>query len=347
VLSLLINLSELLTHLRDCSGLEFGIWGKHMIKVAAFIVGLFFGIVSASAAPPLFGDPDLQKAIETLFAPNLDLAEVKFQIDEAVDPRFSIDEGRKEFEALAAKLKAITPPSASVSEKLNILKRFIYESGNWNDNRPFAYNHDDPLGSALTSHILLNYIKTRQGNCMTMPILFMLLGKRIGLDVTLAVAPFHAFVKFTDDHGKVWNVETTSGAGFARDVKYRTDLPMTDLAVEKGTYLRALTHDEVIGVMGTVLVRQLMNSNRPKEAVVVSAVMLKHFPNSAELMVFQASAYAQILRTEILPNYKSVSEMPPDVRRYAEALSERNDAVFAEAEALGWRQSQGRAGVQP
>jgi regulator of sirC expression with transglutaminase-like and TPR domain len=318
-----------------------------MIKVAAFIVGLLFASAPVFAAPPLFGNPDLEKAVETLFAPNLDLAEVKFQIDEAVDPRFTIAEGRKEFEALAAKLKAITAPSASVPEKLNILKRFIYESGNWNDNRPFIYNHDDPLGNALTSHILLNYIKTREGNCMTMPILFMLLGKRIGLDVTLAVAPFHAFVKFTDDHGKVWNIETTSGAGFARDVKYRTDLPMTDLAVEKGTYLRALTNDEVIGVMGTLLVRQLMNSNRPKEAVVVSAVMLKHFPNSAELMVFQGSAYAQILRTEIFPKYARPKDMPANVREYAEALSERNDAVFEEAEALGWSSKQGQPGVQP
>jgi len=66
--------------------------------------------------------------------------------------------------------------------------------------------------------LLQRYLTTRRGNCITMPILFLALGQRLGLTMTLAEAPLHVFVKYTDDDGAVWNLEATSGGGVTRDV---------------------------------------------------------------------------------------------------------------------------------
>ncbi len=56
-----------------------------------------------------------------------------------------------------------------------------------------------------------------------MPILFLVLEEEwIGLNVTLATAPLHIFVKWRDaESGQSWNLEVTSGAGFTRDDWYR------------------------------------------------------------------------------------------------------------------------------
>lgn len=48
-----------------------------------------------------------------------------------------------------------------------------------------------------------------------MPFLFIILGDRLGINVTASVAPLHVFVKFTDENGVIHNLETTSGTNFA------------------------------------------------------------------------------------------------------------------------------------
>jgi regulator of sirC expression with transglutaminase-like and TPR domain len=110
---------------------------------------------------------------------------------------------------------------ADSASRLVALKRYLYESGPWNDNKPFQYDLDDPLGTKPGSRLLQRYLTARRGNCITMPILFLTLGQRIGLNLTLAEAPLHVFVKYTDASGKVWNLEPTSGGGFTRDQWYR------------------------------------------------------------------------------------------------------------------------------
>jgi hypothetical protein len=99
--------------------------------------------------------------------------------------------------------------------------------------------------------------------------------------------------------------------------------------------------------MATLIAEHFHKQKRPRETIVVSGVLLKHYPNSAELLVLQATAYALILQQEIIPFYQRQSEMPPDVRAFADAMYERNQTVFAEAEAIGWSQNEGKPGVQP
>ena len=103
--------------------------------------------------------------------------------------------------------------------------------------------------------MLQRYLTTRRGNCITMPILFLALGQRLGLTMTLAEAPLHVFVKYTDDGGVVWNLEPTSGGGFTRDAWYRKKLPMSDKAVANGVYLRPLAHEEATALIDSEIER--------------------------------------------------------------------------------------------
>ena len=202
------------------------------------LLALALSLSAAAGEPPVLEEG----RIEALFAPGRDLLDVKLAVDGMIDPAGAAG-GRAEVETLAAALQAMAAGAQGSNARLQVLRRFLNESGPWNGGRPFAYDMADPLGSNPASKRLTHYLRTRLGNCVTMPMLAVILGRRIGLKLTLAVAPSHVFVKYTDDAGRVWNLEATSGLGFTRDVWYRRNLPMTDAAVAKGTYLRALSED--------------------------------------------------------------------------------------------------------
>ena len=162
--------------------------------------------------------------------------------------------------------------------------------------------------------------------------------------MTLGLAPLHAFVKFTDDTGVTWNLETTSGAGSTREVWYRKNLPMTDKAIASGIYLRALSHEEVVAVVASTLVGELLRKGRPEDAIAVSQVILRHYPHFPMVIVEQGSAYSLMLTRDIVSRYASLDEMPPEIRAYADALSQQNQSAFAKAEALGWTERDGLNG---
>lgn len=89
----------------------------------------------------------------------------------------------------------------------------------------------DSYGQIPGNKLLADYLDDRQGNCVTMPLMMIILGQRIGLDITAATAPIHVLVKFGDDESKLWNLEDTSGGFLARDQHYRGLLPISDRAM--------------------------------------------------------------------------------------------------------------------
>ncbi len=273
---------------------------------------------------------------EALFQAGRDLAEVKLAIDRMVDPTVNIELGRMEIDRMADDVKTAVGASTSTAEKLEALKRYIYEPGPWNNRRPFEYDLTDPLGDTLANRKLSRYLETRRGNCVTMPILFQLLGERLGLRVTLAEAPLHLFVKYTDDDGKEWNLEATSGGGFTRDLWYRQKLPMTDQAVEIGTYLRPLSREELIATMAAYLVEHYLSTGDYRKAAVSADVLLGHYPNSAYLLTKKGTAYYGLLQTEVIGKYKRVEDIPAEMRKQADVWYRENTVAFERAEALGW-----------
>jgi hypothetical protein len=135
--------------------------------------------------------------------------------------------------------------------KLSALRRVIYESGAWNGGRPFAYDHADPLGQNVRNKLIATYLATRRGNCVSMPVLVLIVGERMGLNLALSTAPLHIFLRHTEESGREINLEATSGAHPARTLWYRQNLPMTDRAIESGLYMRTLSRWEAVAHMAS------------------------------------------------------------------------------------------------
>ncbi len=307
-----------------------------------FTVLVFLALLPPSeAAPTAVESIPWEHRVEAFFEPDMTVLDVMLTVDHMIDPSLEPDSVRNEIDELAKHLIPTADKAVGAHSKLTVLRQFLNQSGPWNGNRAFAYDLADPLGKKHEHKRLSHYLRTRLGNCITMPMLVLVLGRRIGLNMTLAVAPFHSFVKFTDDRGREWNLEATSGSGYTRDQWYRKNLPMTETAITKGTYLRALSEEENKALIASILIDWDMASDNPERAITTANILLKHAPRSVSLYLWRGSAYAKLLQKNVLAMFPNTENVPPEIRIYADALLEQNLADFQQAEALGWTEQDG------
>lgn len=266
----------------------------------------------------------------------LNFLRAKLAFDKVVDSTIDLESITASLNHLTAFAIEMAGSGADDARKLAAVRTVIYRAGPWNENRPFAYDLADPYGQNLRSKLISTYLSTRLGNCVSMPILFLILADRLGVNVALSTAPLHVFLKFTDAAEKVTNLEATSGALPARDQWYREKLPMTDQAVASGLYLRALTRKEGVALMATTVMEHLMDRGRYQDAIDVADVILADSPRDAQTMVRRGSAFARLLDEEFYKPYPTADLVPPPLRRRYQQLESANRQSFAQAEALGW-----------
>jgi len=265
---------------------------------------------------------------------NLDYLEAKLAFDAAIDASLDGRFVRNEIDRLCKAALGLAGGDQRSWARLRALRILLYEPGSWNEHKPFAYDQGDPDGKFIPNKLLHNYLKTRRGQCVSMPALFLILGDRLGLDVALVAAPEHLLVRFTDGNGDGGNIETTSGGHPARDSWVREQFRIGDRAIASGIYLRPLSKREEIAMLAGTIAEHLFEQRRFEEVLPLAKMILKHHPLYAEMIVLQASAsgaIADALRRKCPP-----FAMPPVMRAQWLGLCRQNADLFARAESLGW-----------
>jgi regulator of sirC expression with transglutaminase-like and TPR domain len=298
-----------------------------------------FAIASCSTAAAASTPAAIVRSVLSLPDDQLDYGRAKLAFDRIVDPSVDADAALAEIDRLAGTASALAGPHASPAARLSALRRVIYESGAWNGGRPFAYDHADPLGQNVRNKLISTYLATRRGNCVSMPILFLIVGERMGLNLGLSTAPLHIFLRYSGETGREINLEATSGALPARTIWYRRNLPMTERAIESGLYMRTLTRREAAAHMASTVVDFLMSEGRFQEAIVVAETILQHHPRDGYTLVKLGSAYGEVMRVEFLDRFATAAAIPPALRGGYMMLARGNQRAFQAAEALGWRPS--------
>lgn len=175
-------------------------------------------------------------------------------------------------------------------------------SGNWavftymtdtlpvNGMQPFTYDFDDFMGDKdWTIMFVTNLMKTKKGNCHSLPYFYKILCEEIGATASLALAPNHVYIKHVDEKGQWSNVELTSG-GFPSDQWIIQQMAITVEAIKNESYMKPLTDKESIALCMFDLVSaykfQFQNDDFVK---VVTDTALKYFPSCIPLQMVRAN----------------------------------------------------------
>lgn len=303
-------------------------------------VGL--GCTCGSSKPPEKAPPPsgLEAIRQMLALPEdkIDLAKAKLTIDQMVDPATDVRATMAQLDSIARSVASRLPADANSRTKVEALRAQIYEAGPWNENRPFSYDLDDPFGRTLRNKLLATYLATRKGNCISMPMLFIVVGQKLGLDVTATTAPEHVLVKYRDEAGSLYNLETTSGAGFTSDGWIKSQIPMSEESLNNGLYLRRLSKRETVAVMLGTLMEHYGREGRHEDRLALARLALEHAPKDISAMMQVHAAYGGMIQRDFRARYSSPRDIPMEQRaRYIE-LNREGQAWLQKSEALGWRE---------
>ena len=288
--------------------------------------------MAAASAPKL---ADLKRQLEQP-EQSIDFAEAKLTVDRLIDPSIDSTSVLRELDQLTQAAKARMPAGLGQRARMNVLLETLYKPGLWNGNRPFSYDLNDPFGKERRSKLLSTYLRTRKGNCVSMPILVAIIAQRLGLVVTLATAPEHVLVKFVADDGVWWNVEATAG-GNKYDSSYERELEITPLAIQNQIYLRPLTPREAVGVMASTLMEELSAKKRADDLMSVADMVLAVNPKDTVAIIHKANAYYLQLEQRYQSKYPRPADIPVTLQEDFKMRQRENLTWFDKAEALGWQ----------
>ncbi|PNS09105.1 transglutaminase family protein [Solilutibacter silvestris] len=309
-------------------------------RVAMGLMGVCLALMAATAcaASPAPQEATLRQLLQQPEGA-IDLARAKIAIDRVVDPSIDSVATLRLVEQWAAKARARFPVGASNKVKMDLLISTMYESGPWNDHRPFSYDYSDPFGQNVKKSLLSTYLATRKGQCVIMPIAFLVIGQRLGLPLTITTAPHHLIVKYGDEEQGQWtNFEATSGL-FHPDSGYEQSMNISPEATRNGIYLRPFTQHETVAVFATASLLPYYRGRKQSERMLaVTDLILKANPKDVDAMTIRGDAYYLLIEQRFKSKYPKAEQIPMNLRAEYLDYSRQNNAWYEKAEALGWRQ---------
>ena len=221
----------------------------------------------------------------------------------------------------------------NISDTGNKLKTFIkylglseYKTaGNWavftfmmdsifiNNYLPFTYDFDDFMGeNDWTKMFITKLIRTKTGNCHSLPYYYKILCEEVGVEAYLALAPNHIYIKHIDENGQWVNVELTSG-GFPRDQWIINSMAISVESIKNEVYMNPLNSKESIAL--TVLdlacgYEFLIGKDNFYLSMIDTA--LAYFPKCVPLLICKANYYRDLRQSEqkrINSNYNLIEEL--------------------------------------
>lgn len=267
---------------------------------------------------------------------SIDLAKVEVAVERLIDPTVNAPATLHQLDELAAATKARFPEGDATDPELKgmVLLSTMRDAGIWNGYRPFSYDMDDPLGEHINSKLLSHFLATRKGNCVSMPVMFVVLGQMLGLPVTLSTAPRHVFAKFRKDDGTWTNLEVTSYGG-QTDQHYIERTSISPTALASGIWLRTLTNKQSAMVIVHTLIEHYKQSGQPEKGLAATELLIKADQKDITSLVVRGDFFCQ-LSDQRYKKYGKFGNIPTSLRADFEALENNCALDHAKAEELGF-----------
>lgn len=231
---------------------------------------------------------------------------------------------------------------SEITETGNKLKSLISQrglihyktAGNWavytymtdslpiNNFMPYTYDFDDFMGERDFSKMFTTKLmRTKSGNCHSLPYYYKILCEEIGATAYLALAPNHIYIKHIDEKGQWANVELTSG-GFPRDQWIIKQMAISVEAIKNEIYMKPLSEKESVAL--TIFdLASAYEFQFDVDSFYLSIVdtALTYFPNCIPLLMSKANYFA---KTGINEQKKSM----PNPNRLKELYNNQKDVYI-------------------
>ncbi len=235
-------------------------------------------------------------------------------------PELNIPFFLQTFDYLADRFKYYFGSYTNPDERIRALNTYLYKSGVWNDSITFSYDDDDLHASKLDNKFINGYLASKKGSCITMPMLYMILGEKLGFPIKAVRSPKHFFVRYIPKDIIIdfqQNIEATNGGGYIPDLQYKEDVFIPDKAIDNGVYLRTLTKKEYIASLLLINGNEYIQRNEIEKAKHYFKLAIKYDPTfSSAYMNYGVAVFdeAQVIEKRM---WKEQEEAVKQIRRAA------------------------------
>ncbi|MDR2684001.1 MAG: hypothetical protein LBB53_01305 [Prevotellaceae bacterium] len=257
----------------------------------------------------------------------VDFKRAVFLVENAhYDNTFDYSKFCAEIDFHVEKIKQLIKAQPADVQKFKTIKNwaiFVYMTTELpeNDYKPFLYDFDHFLQTENAANgFVTKLLKTKKGNCQSLPYLYKILANEIGAEAYLAFAPMHCYIKHKDEEGKWRNIELTNGS-IARDVWIIQSSGVTAEQIASGLYMRACSKKEHIAQCVADL---MMSYDKRFMLDLLTLPMidtaLSYFPKNFLLLIQKINSYDIFLRFE----KKSKNPDNELINSYTAKLNETN-----------------------
>ena len=176
---------------------------------------------------------------------------------------------------------------------------FMTDSSEINNYKPYTYDFDDFMGEKdWTKMFVSKLMKTKSGNCHSLPYYYKILCEEIGAEAFLALAPNHIYIKHIDEKGQWTNLELTNG-GFPRDQWIIKQMAISVEAIKSGVYMNPLSQKESIAMTMFDLASSYNYKYGYDDFVLeITDTALQYFPKCIPLIMMKANYFKNKIETE-------------------------------------------------
>ena len=211
---------------------------------------------------------------------------------------------------------------------------FTYMTDNIAENNfhPYTYDLENFMGDKdYESFMVSSLLKTKKGNCHSLPFLYKILADEVNVEAFIATAPMHVFIKHKDEKQQWWNLELTSGT-FSRTSFIMESFNVSDAGMESGLYMKPLSDKESVALcLNDILVYYDQKTGIYYDDFVYKTYTagLKVYPNSLlqlSKVDYQKYKLDKELEKKGLKDYSKIKPYP-DLVKLEEELKTTKDYI--------------------
>ncbi|MBI3378035.1 MAG: hypothetical protein HY035_06520 [Nitrospirae bacterium] len=231
---------------------------------------------------------DKNYSVESLFnlpEEKIDIGIAGLILAKEIYPDIDIKAYSAKIDEMANGARILTKGSKDPDYRIRALNTFFFKIAG------IKYDFSDPYGRNLKNRYINGILDRKKGNCVSMPLLYLAIAQRLGYPVYAVGAPDHLFLRYVDPNFGEQNIEVTGGGGYSSDKDYIREFQISERGIKSGTYLKTMTHRELLADLIAGVAVSLGMQGDIKRAVRFLEKCVKMSPNSAEINDSLGRAY--------------------------------------------------------